>query len=151
MSTIAPPATSCHRVSTEDDHVAGAEDRLERADGAAPVAQVGMVLQQVIGGEIELHVHGAVLEPTAVDQADVAEHALHTDVVRERLRHQPPEPGLAGDAGEILEQHRGDALLVMGVGHGERHLRLFTARRGRSTRRWRSARRWHRPPASRDR
>ena len=104
---IACPASSLC-VSTEHDDVAWAEDRLERADGAAPVAQVSMILQQVIGGEIELHVHGTVLEPTAGGPGR-RRAKPHTDVVR---ASRPPAAGtrLAGDAGEILEQHRGDAL-----------------------------------------
>ena len=112
---------------TEDDHVTGTQDRLQRAHGAAPVAQVGTVLQQVFGGQIEVDLHGAVFEPAAVDQPDVSEDPLHAGVVRERLGDEAAEAGLAGDAGEVLEQHRGDTLLVMGVGDGEGHLGLLAA------------------------
>ena len=76
----------------DDDDVAGVEDRLQRADSTGPITQVGVVLQEIVGGQVEMDVHGAVLEPAAVDQPDVTEHALHADVVRECLRHQSRNP-----------------------------------------------------------
>ena len=116
----APSGRRCD-AAPDDDDVTGVQDWLQRAHSTRPITQVGVVLQEIVGSQVEMDVHGAVLEPAAVDQPDVAEHPLHADVVRECLRHQSPEPGFAGDAGEIFDQHGGDALLVMGVGDGKGH------------------------------
>ena len=112
------PSGRCCDAAPDDDDVAGVEDRLQRADSTGPITQVGVDSTEIVGGQVEMDVHGAVLEPAAVDQPDVTEHAACR---RCPGVSAPPvaEPGFAGDTGEIFDQHGGDALLVMGVGDGK--------------------------------
>ena len=95
-----------------------------------PVAQLGVILHEVLGRQIEFDVDRPVLEPAPVNQPDIPEDSLHADVVRQRLGDQPSKAGLAGNSGKILEQHGGDAFLMMIVGDGKGHLGLLTTRPG---------------------
>ena len=70
----------------------------------------------------------AVLEPVPMDQPDGAEHAQHRRVFGQRLGDQTLEARCSGDECEVLQQHGGDALVMVGVGDGERHLGLFAVR-----------------------
>src|SRR5215211_2142659 len=51
------------------------------------------------------------------------EHPQHRDVVWQDLRDQLPEPGTAGDRGEVAHQGRADTLPLVLVDDGESHLR----------------------------
>ena len=114
-------------LGADDDDVRRLEDRAQRPHGGLPVAQVGVVLQQVVGGQVELDAHDAVLEPLPVHQPDGAEHAQHGRVPGQRLGDEAAEPGCPGDQRQVLQQHRGDALVVVGVGDGEGDLGLVPA------------------------
>ena len=116
-SRSAPITTTCD----------GCEDRAQRPHGGAPVAQVGVVLQEVVGGQIELDAHDAVLEPVPMHQPDGAEHPQHRHVPGKGVGDQATEPGGPSDQRQILQQHRRHALVVVGVGDGEGDLGLDPA------------------------
>ena len=86
-----------------------------------------MVLQEVVGGEIELDADGSVLEPAPVHQPDGAEDPLHGHVGGQGLGHQAAEPGGLGDQGEVLQQDRRHAFVVVGIGDGKGDLGFFPA------------------------
>ena len=123
-----PPARR-HLVAIGADHhdVRGLDDRAQRPHGGAPVAQVGVVLQKVVGGQIELDAHDAVLEPVPMHQPDRLEHPEHRHVPGKGVGHQVTEPGGPSDQRQILQQHRCHALVVVGVGDGEGDLGLDPA------------------------
>ena len=91
---------------------------------------ISVVLQEVVRGQVELNAHHPVVQPAAVRESDRPEHLLHRRVVGKRLRHEAAKPGGLGDHRQILEQDRGDALVVVGVGNGEGDLGFLTGRRG---------------------
>jgi hypothetical protein len=91
---------------------------------------ISVVLQEVVRGQVELNAHHPVVQPAAVRESDRPEHLLHRRVVGEHLRHEASEPGSLGDHRQILEQDRGDALVVVGLGNGERDLGFVAGRRG---------------------
>ena len=127
---IRRPGDVASSTGTDHDDVGGPHDRSQRAHGGLPVAQVGVVLQQVVGGQVELDVHDAVLEPAPVDQPDRVEHPQHGGVPGKGLGNEPAEPGRPGDQRQILQQHGRDALMVVGVGDGEGDLGILPAERG---------------------
>ena len=114
----------------DDDDVLGFDERPQRADCGLPVALISVVLQEVVCGQVELNAHGSLVQPAAVRESDGAEHLLHRRVVGECLRDEAAKPGGLGDHRQILEQDRGDALVVVGVGNGEGDLGLLTGRQG---------------------
>ena len=115
---------------SDHHHVRRVDDRAQRADDRLPVAQVGVVLEQGIGGQVELDLDDPVLEPHTVDQSDRVEHAQHGGVGGQGLGDEPAEPGRLGDQRQILQQHGGDALVVVGVGDGEGDLGVVGSGRG---------------------
>ena len=120
-----PPAGRCRVVTCIDhDHMPWLEERSQRAHRRAPVTRRGVVLQQIVGRQVELHVDDAVVEPAPLDQADGAEHRLHGLVPRKRFGDEPAKPGGPGDDCEVLEQDGRDSLVVVRVGHGEGDLGL---------------------------
>ena len=86
-----------------------------------------MVLQEVVGVEIELDAHGSVLEPASVHQPDGAEDPLHRHVGGQGLGHQAAEPGRLSDQREVLQQDRRHAFVVVGIGDGEGDLGFLPA------------------------
>ena len=86
-----------------------------------------MVLHKVVGGQIELDAHDAVLEPVPTHQPDRLEHPEHRHVPGKGVGHQVTEPGGPSDQRQILQQHRCHALVVVGVGDGEGDLGLDPA------------------------
>ena len=67
---------------------------------------------------------------SAGDQADGPEDPSHRRVPRHRRGDEPAEPGGPGDHRQVLQQHRADALVLVEVGDGERHLGLLAAGHG---------------------
>ena len=115
----APPRCRVILLHAEHDHMRRIDDRPQRAHGGPPVALVGVVLEDVVGRQVELDVDHAVVQPAAVGEPDGAEHGLHRGVVGQRLGDETAKAGGLGDHRQVLQEDRGDALVVMGVGHGE--------------------------------
>jgi hypothetical protein len=77
----------------DDDNVGRPSDRPQRPHRGLPVTQVGTVLHHVVGRQVELDVHDAIVEPVPVNEADGAEDAEHRGVDGKGLGDEATEPG----------------------------------------------------------
>ncbi len=109
------PSTRRRGVVAGADHddVGRLDDRAQGTHRRLPVAQVGVVLQDVVVGQVELDAHDAVLEPDPVDEADGAEHARAWRRSREASRRRvdgtrPPGRSARGPPAARWRCPRGD-------------------------------------------
>ena len=72
--------------------------------------------------DVEAHLDHAVLDVPLDVVAGVGEDGEHLAVLRQHLGGEPRDAELLGDGGEVLEQHRADALALVVVADVERHL-----------------------------
>ena len=96
------------------------QQRPQRRDCRRPVTTFGFVLEQFLAGQVELDVNLALLVPCSLGQSDRAEHELHRVVASHGLGNPAMKPGRACNQSEVLRQHRGNALVLVGVSLGER-------------------------------
>jgi hypothetical protein len=78
-----------------------------------------VVLQHVIGRQVELDVNGAAIEPVAEDEPGRPEHRPHALVAGQHLGDEAPIAGGPSDQREVFEEHGGHALAVVVIGDGE--------------------------------
>ena len=81
--------------------------------------EVVIKLVAVVPGQRHDELDHALGEVALYRQAGVGEHALHGQVVWQRLGGERSEAALPGDGDQVLEQQGGDAAAVHFVGHGE--------------------------------
>ncbi len=118
------------RVTDRPRGAAGTHDR-HRARREQPIDGTG--LRDVLTGLLHLHRRGRRrdgerhLDRPAVEmafdlEARVGEDAEHLSIVGEGRRHEPADPELTGDGGEVLEQDRAESAPLLVVLDGEGHL-----------------------------
>jgi len=117
------------RPRADQEDPAGAQQPLHRAclravlavghDGPRPLGRV----------EVDRDHDHAVVEPLREVVARVPEHREHRAVLRQDVRGEPPDAAFPGGRGDVLEEHRPQALALHGVGDVERDLGLAVAHR----------------------